>query len=620
MLRIGIVGVGPWGVCAVERVVTTLRRDTRPGGAVELHVIEPRTPGSGVYDIAQPDYLLLNNACGELSLYPFGADGDRPPYALGLFDWAVEMGYHWVGDRCCIDSRGAPIERHHFLPRRLMGEYLVWFYTSLVAAAPSNLQIVEHRMSAVDIVQRRDGSERIHFDDGSAIDVDNVILTSGHTPNVDGGPAGSHPRELAPYPVSGYVEQVPGTATVAVSGMGLVAIDVITALTVGRGGRFVDSGDGLRYERSGREPTVWMYSRSGLPFTAKPVTGVDRAGAYEPIVCTEAALDELRGGDSGKSPAINVRRDLLPLLYAEMSARYYAQLAYQHGELPAARAVRSSLQRGWHEGRFQHELDDLAARFGPFDPGALFFGHQPRYSDSPEYERSVYDAIRDDLREAEVPGGYSPTKSAADVFRIFRDPIRSVVEQGGPSFESYLDFNDDIRSRIHRLVAGPPALRSRQMLALMDANVVRAPFGPAPSLGHAVTHERTRTPGARLGSSTATRIASTVLGERFVGEADVVIHGRLGDPRIDGSGSELLSRLYASGRLSQFRYDTATVGSVDLTPDSHPISVDGEPQRRLWIFGVLTEGVRHFTQYLPSPRSRIRAVQEIGACVAEILQ
>jgi hypothetical protein len=37
------------------------------------------------------------------------------------------------------------------------------------------------------------------------------------------------------------------------------------------------------------------------------------------------------------------------------------------------------------------------------------------------------------------------------------------------------------------------------------------------------------------------------------------------------------------------------------------------------IFGVLTEGVRHFTQYIPSPRSRMRAVEDIGTCVAEIL-
>jgi hypothetical protein len=38
------------------------------------------------------------------------------------------------------------------------------------------------------------------------------------------------------------------------------------------------------------------------------------------------------------------------------------------------------------------------------------------------------------------------------------------------------------------------------------------------------------------------------------------------------------------------------------------------------MFGVVTEGIRHFTAYIPSPRSRIRAFEELGACVNEILE
>ena len=71
--------------------------------------------------------------------------------------------------------------------------------------------------------------------------------------------------------------------------------------------------------------------------------------------------------------------------------------------------------------------------------------------------------------------------------------------------------------------------------------------------------------------------------------------------------------------MSQFRYGEVAVGSVDLTPDSHPVDIEGRPQMSISMFGVLTEGVRHFTQYIPSPRSRIRAFEDVGACVAEIL-
>ena len=609
MLRIAIVGLGPWGVCALERVVTTARQELRPGVDVAVHVIEPGTPGSGVYDVTQPDYLLLNNACGELSLYPFETESDQPYYGVGLYDWAVARGYRWVGDRCVIDPTGQPIEPHHFLPRRLMGEYLQWFYRALVASAPQSIHIVHHPTAAVDLIARRNGSEQVRLANGGTVVVDHVIVTSGHTANQHADDAS---RVLYPYPVGRYVDSIPVGASVAVSGMGLVAVDVVTALTVGRGGEFVQNGGGLRYRPSGREPRVQLFCRSGLPFTAKSVTGKDRTDVYKPVICTDEALAALSGRSYGRRRLVDVRSQLLPLLFAEMYARYYAQLAFQaSGAAADGAAVREQLCAAWAERRFDEELARLGARFGSFDAEALFFGHQPQYRCSDDYERFVYQSLADDLREAEVPDGASPEKSAAEVFRIFRDRMRSVVEQGGLSLDSYLDFNADICSRIHRLVAGPPALRSRQMLALMDAGVVRMPYGPAPARGRAVTD---------LDPTAArTRISSTAFEQPYLEDVDVMICGHLEEPRIAGSASQLLTQLYNSGRVSQLRYGDVAVGSVDLTADAHPIDIEGRPQPSISMFGVLTEGIRHFTAYIPSPRSRMRAFEDVGACVTEIL-
>lgn len=611
MQRVAIVGLGPWGVCALERLVTTARRELPAGVDVVAHVIEPGTPGSGVYDVTQPDYLLLNNPCGELSLYPFEIESDQPPYAVGLHDWAVARGYRWAGDRCVIDRAGQPIERHHFLPRRLMGEYLQWFYRALVDAAPPGLHIVHHPTAAVDLIARRNGTEEVRLANGGTVVVDHVIVTSGHTANQQADDAR---RRLEPYPVGIYVDSLPAEATVAVSGMGLVAVDVVTALTIGRGGRFVEAGDGsLSYRPSGREPNVQLFCRSGLPFTAKSVTGKDRSNVYKPVICTPEALEALSGRAHGRRRLVDLRSELLPLMFAEMSARYYSQVAFQAsgGARAAGDAVRKHLGAAWADGRFDHELAHLAARFGEFDPEALFFGHQPQYGCSDDYERFVYQSLADDLREAEVPDGASPVKSAGQVFRIFRDRMRTVVEQGGLSLDSYLDFNADVCSRIHRLVAGPPALRTRQMLALMDAEVVRMPYGPAPAQGLA--------PNGGDQDAARTRISSTAFETPYRHDVEFVIRGHLEEPRIAGSASQLLTQLYNRGRVSQFRYGEVAVGSVDLTGDSHPIDVEGRPQTSISMFGVLTEGVRHFTAYIPSPRSRMRAVEDIGACVAEIL-
>jgi hypothetical protein len=576
-----------------------------------VHVIEPGTPGSGVYDVNQPDYLLLNNACGELSLYPFAVEDDQPCYGVGLFDWAVARGYRWIGDRCVIDSGGAPIESHHFLPRRLMGEYLQWFYRALVAGAPPGVHIVHHPTAAIDLVARRDGCEEVHLANGGTIVVDNVIVTSGHTANQQPRDR-DRARVLEPYPVGSYATTIPTESTVAVAGMGLVAIDVVTALTVGRGGTFVDHGNGLRYRPSGDEPKLQLFCRSGLPFTSKSVTGRDRSDVYKPLICTDERLDRLSGRWHGRRRLVDVRGELLPLLYAEMNARYYAQLAFQEaGTAAAGAAVRERLAVAWAAGRFEDERKRLAARHGSFDAEGLFLGRQPRYECGEDYQQFVYQSLADDLREAEVPGGASPVKSAADVFRIFRDRMRTVVEQGGLSLDSYLDFNADLCSRIHRLVAGPPALRSRQMLALMDAGVVRMPYGPAPARGAA--------PPEAGGAGYRSRISSTALAQPHLEDVDVMVRGHLEDPRIAGSASPLLTRLYDRGRVSQFRYGEVTVGSVDLSPESHPIDIEGREQTRISMFGVMTEGVRHFTHYIPSPRSRMRAFEDVGACVEEIL-
>ncbi len=582
-----------------------------PGNDVAVHVIEPGTPGSGVYDVNQPDYLLLNNPCGELSLFPFEIESDQPPYGVGLYDWAVARGYHWVGDRCVIDSTGRPIERHHFLPRRLMGEYLQWFYRTLVAAAPPGVHIVHHPTAAVDLIARRNGTEEVRLANGGTVVVDHVVVTSGHTANQHRDDAG---RVLNPYPVGSYVDSIPTHSTVAVAGMGLVAVDVVTALTVGRGGQFVESGDGsLRYRASGLEPQLQLFCRSGLPFTAKSVTGKDRSDVYKPVICTTEALEALSGRLHGRRRMVDLRSELLPLMFAEMSARYYSQVAFQAsgGARAAGAAVRNQLGAAWADGRYDDELAHLAARFGEFDPEALFFGHQPNYRNSDDYEQFVYESFADDLREAEVPDGASPVKSAGQVFRIFRDRMRVVVEQGGLSLDSYLDFNADVCSRIHRLVAGPPALRTRQFMALMDAGVVGMPYGPAPAQGLA--------PNGGDPASARTRISSTAFETPYRHDVDYVIRGHLEEPRIAGSASQLLTQLYNRGRVSQFRYGEVAVGSVDLTSDSHPIDVEGRPQTSISMFGVLTEGVRHFTAYIPSPRSRMRAVEDIGACVAEIL-
>ena len=114
-----------------------------------------------------------------------------------------------------------------------------------------------------------------------------------------------------------------------------------------------------------------------------------------------------------------------------------------------------------------------------------------------------------------APGG-SPVKAALEVTRILRDQIRAVIEFGGLSLESYIDFQSNVRGRINRLEAGPPPLRSQQLLGLLDAGAVQVPFGPHP--------EVTATDNGKV------RIRSTKLDEPSEAIVNGVVRGHLDLP------------------------------------------------------------------------------------------
>lgn len=603
MTELAIIGLGAWGLCVLERTVNRARSLTQQ---VTLHIVQPGALGGGVYSAEQPDYLVLNNACGQLSLYASPDGNESPAYALSLHEWAVTRGYRWVGYECRRDPLGVPIESTDYLPRRLMGEYLAWFYRELVASAPSNIRIVHHDAFAIDVVAVAGGRERVLLEGGESLDVDHVVLTSGHTWNNEALRSGEGIDSRRPYPVDYFSEVVAAGSPVAISGMGLVAFDLVTAMTVGRGGAYTDAPGGRkRYLRSGREPAIYLYSRSGVPYCAKSAHGIDPTGDYEPIVCTPEQFASLRSSSGIPRRQIDFRMDLLPLLFAEMRARYLTHAATLDGGAELSSRVADELRAGWAGNRFDDVVASWSKRYGTFEPEShIFAGAGSQYHSSRDYEAQMYSMVADDLDEALTPGG-SPVKAAQEVMRILRDQLRSVIEFGGLTLESYVDFQSNVRGRINRLEAGPPPLRSQQLLALMDSGIVRVPFGPAPEL--------------IAGDDGLVTVRSTRLERTHAAKVAVVARGHLDLPSLARSASPLLHRLYTKGRLTQLTYGETPVGSVAINEEFHPFDAEGRVQPHLSLFGVLTEGARYFTHYLPSPRSRLRAVLDAQAWVGSVL-
>jgi hypothetical protein len=261
--------------------------------------------------------------------------------------------------------------------------------------------------------------------------------------------------------------------------------------------------------------------------------------------------------------------------------------------------------QAWSDGTFHAVVDGYGDAYGRFDPGShLFAGTGRVYDSGADYQRHFTEMVEADLEEALMVGG-SPVKAALEVLRILRDQLRRVIEFGGLTHESYLDFQANVRGRINRMEAGPPPLRSQQLLALLDAGVVRLTVGPNPEVLPA--------PGGGW------VLRSTRLGQESTVTVNGVVRGHLDLPSLVRTSSPLLSRLYATGRLTQMRYGDEPVGSVSISEESHPYDACGRVQPHLSVLGVLTEGARYFTHYLPSPRSRIRAVLDAQECMQDVI-
>src|SRR5262249_4986317 len=158
----------------------------------------------------------------------------------------------------------------------------------------------------------------------------------------------------------------------------------------------------------------------------------------------------------------------------------------------------------------------------------FFMGATRRYFDEADYQAHVYAAVVQDTREALVEGGLSPLKSAFEALRALRETLRMAIEFKGLTLNSHLDFVANLRSRFARLVAGPPVFRSQQLLALVDAGILKLPFGPSPEV---------------LPRGDGALVRSTRLDRPFELVVDMLVRAHFDSPSITNTGSSLLANL-----------------------------------------------------------------------------
>jgi hypothetical protein len=589
--RIAVVGSGPRGLIVVERLAARLAEEDS-GEPIEIHLIDAVEVGAGrIYRTDQPEWFLMNTVAGMVSAFS-GVPDDGPTRAgsgPSLYEW-------W---RARDPEHASP---DGYAPRAEYGRYTRFLLDAVEENLPEHARLVRTHAYVDDVVRAGDGFA-LTLSTGTDLEADRVVLTTGHSTVdpvdrervlaafADGRPeltyiAGESPADMP-------LDEIPAGTPVGVIGLGLSFYDVMAALTLGRGGRFVSAGEpgtsggALRYVPSGAEPVLIAGSRSGMPVPARGRNQKPPRFAYKPRLFTPANI-------RSRTPAgpLDFLADVYPWLIAEVNLVYYAtMLRRDDGEAAADEFVAAVVDAS--AGSVVPDVAAVAAKHGLDGIGCLdldalahpFAGRT--FPGRTEFDRDLRAAIAAELAAAAEGNVDSPLKAALDVLRDCRGPIMKMADFSGLNPLSHRrDFIGWYAARCAFLAAGPPAVRLHQVLALLESGVLRiigpgAEFAPDPAAGRY-------------------RVCSPqVAGARS--HVDVMIDARVPDPNLGRDRSPLARRLRERGTWTGYVNgegpDAFATGGVAVTTSPyHPIGRDGRPDEGLYVVGIPTEHTRWFMQ------------------------
>ncbi|MGW6707985.1 FAD/NAD(P)-binding protein [Streptomyces sp. NPDC054956] len=595
--RIAVVGTGPRGLSVLERIAARLAEQP-PRRPVEVYAVDTHQVGTGrIWRTDQPDWSLMNTVSGEVTIFSGRPDGGPHRAGAGpsLYEW-------WA----TVDPEAA--DANVCATRAVYGRYLSFALDRIEEGLPAGvLRLRRMPGRSVEALEKEpDGGYLLSLSDGRHLRADRVVLTTGHPlPDLR-----SDQRELAAFagtrPHLRYVrgdsaidmplDDIEPGASVGILGLGLSFYDVVSALTTGRGGRFVPDGDEeLRYVPSGREPRLIAGSRGGVPLLARGLNQKGPQHSYRPRLFTHERMRALR--DRGR---LDFRRDVLPWLLTEVGLVYYSTYL-------------KSLYGPDIAEKFANEVQDVVLR-DPGDPGAVLArvaAHRGmadlppvdierwarpfrdlRFTGIDAFQRELAAFLRKDLELAREGNSDGPVKACLDAIRDVRGVIRTAVDFSGLAPDSHSrDFLQEFVPLVSQLTTGPPMVRLHQVLALMDSGVLRI-VGPGVRFA--------ADPQAASGAGRFFVESPQVDGSRTL--LDAVVDARIPEPDLRRQPGGLSSRLYESGLLSAYvnrdhdGKEFAT-GGVHVTGSPfHPVRADGKPEEGVYVLGIPAEFTRWFTQ------------------------
>lgn len=584
-----IVGGGPRGVATVLRLAARVPDGARP---VRVAILDAVEIGAGAtWRTDQPAAYLNNTTAAATTIHPDESTPMSGPAAPGpdLVAWAAQVvaaGAHPMG--AWVVDEAAVLHGDDFPTRRLQGAY---FRDQLDAAiASSRVRVDETIGLAVDVRSHDDGATVV-LEDGRELSAPTVVLAQGMvqaqpTTEVAALTAFAERHGLAYVGPGMPAEQrwslvpsaVPGEEppVVLVRGLGATFFDVVGDLVGRWGGSFApvegDPHGRLRYEPSGREPRLVAGSGRGLPYRAKPDGGVIVPGHPRYATPERFARWEAATG-------LDLRRDVWPVVARDLAFAHLDALArarpgaVRHGWLDALDAAMelASVERVLREWIVDERMRWQVASLRRPTLGAQV---------SAEAWREVVQRHVDDELASMAASGRSPRAAVNRMMQALRGSVVRLALRGALAGRSAVHdvfgwFDGDGLF----LASGPPAGRTREVLALIEAGVVDL-------LGPETTIERDESSGRFVA-------VSAITGRRE--SASVLVETRMSKGRVGTTSDPLLRSLLARGsaRLHAFAgvegdgLDTSAAAVDESSPTGHNlVDAAGDLDPAIVVLGI----------------------------------
>lgn len=602
-LRVCVVGAGPRGLCVLERLRANAAAGLSPGRLV-VHVVDPMIDrGGAVWSKGQPTELLMNTVASQVTVFTDDSVDCAGPIVPGpsLYEWGHSLATidRSVPYPAWVRAEAARLGPDDYSSRALYGHYLTWVLRRLTEQSGPDVLVIPHRDTAVAVTDMAGGSQVVTLAGGARLaGIDVVVLAQGHVPM----PLTDAEAELARFadahglfylppvnPADAALDGVGAGEPVLLRGLGLSFFDYQVMLTQGRGGRFGTESGRLVYHPSGREPVIYAGSRRGVPLHARGENQKGVFGRHQPRFLTPEVIERFRERARLGGPA-RFHRDVWPLISLEVQSVYYAALVAdrcgpQAADRLLARFVAAAGVGGDAVAGVLADFGIAPADRWNWDRLAHPYGDR-RFADHAGYRRWLMDYLRADLAQARRGNVDSPLKAAVDALRDLRNEVRQIVDHGGLTGSSYRDELQRHYTRLNAFLSiGPPAQRLAEMIALIEAGVLRV-MGPQLQVRPA-------------GDGAAFLASSAVLPDPPV-PVRALVEARLPEVDIRRTDDPLICQLIASGQAVPYRipdgFGHYEGGGLAVTQSPfHVVDARGRAHPSRFAFGVPTETVHWAT-------------------------